>query len=253
MTDKTADSIHSAVREHYATIARTQQSGDACCSSDCCNSLYTAESVVDLPGSVTELSLGCGDPVSLADIRAGDTVLDLGSGGGIDCFLAAKRTGPAGHIIGVDMTDEMLARARANAARLNAANVEFRQGQIEALPVADGAVDVVLSNCVINLSPDKPQVFREMYRALKPGGRVAVSDIVTNGPRLPLISDSAESWAACVAGALQVSDYRAGLEAAGFVEVEIVPKEDPANKLLAKIPAGVPFSAMITARKVSGP
>jgi arsenite methyltransferase len=248
MTDKTTDSIHGAVREHYASIARAAKN-EACCSDGCCNSLYPADAVADLPTSVTELSLGCGDPVSLADIRPGDTVLDLGSGGGIDCFLAAKRTGPAGHIIGVDMTDEMLARARANAARLNADNVEFRQGQIEALPVADGSVDVVLSNCVINLSPDKPQVFREMYRTLKPGGRVAVSDIVTHGARLPLISDTVESWAACVAGALQVKDYRAGLEAAGFVEVEIVPKDSPANKLLAKIPAGVPFSAMITARK----
>jgi SAM-dependent methyltransferase len=249
MSDSTAESVHGAVREHYAAIARQTASSDACCASGCCDSLYSAEAVADLPSSVTELSLGCGDPVTLADIRPGDTVLDLGSGGGIDCFLAAKRTGSDGHVIGVDMTGEMLARARANAARLNAANVEFRQGQIEALPVADASVDVVLSNCVINLSPDKPRVFREMYRALRPGGRVAVSDIVTRGPRLPLIDDGLESWAACVAGALDASDYRAGLEAAGFVDVAIVPKDDPANKLLARIPAGVPFSAMITARK----
>ena len=249
MTDQTTNPIHTAVREHYAAIARAQQSDDACCSSGCCNSLYADEMLAGLPTSVTELSLGCGDPVSLADIRLGDTVLDLGSGGGIDCFLAAKRTGPAGHIIGVDMTDEMLARARANAQRLSAANVEFRQGQIEALPVPDGAVDVVLSNCVINLSPDKPRVFREMFRALKPGGRVAVSDIVTNGPRLPMLSDDVETWAACVAGALDLKDYRSGLEAAGFVDVAIVPKDNPTNKLLARIPAGIPFSAMITARK----
>jgi arsenite methyltransferase len=249
MTDSTADPIHTAVREHYAAIARAQQSDDACCASGCCHSLYADEMLAGLPTSVTELSLGCGDPVTLADIRTGDTVLDLGSGGGIDCFLAAKRTGPTGHIIGVDMTDEMLARARANAARLSAANVEFRQGQIEALPVADGAVDVVLSNCVINLSPDKPRVFREMFRALKPGGRVAVSDIVTNGPRLPMLSDDAETWAACVAGALDLREYRSGLEAAGFVDVTIVPKDNPANKLLARIPAGIPFSAMITARR----
>ena len=249
MSNPTTDPIHNAVREHYAGIVRAQQEGDACCSSGCCDSLYAADELAGLPGSVTELSLGCGDPVSLADIRPGETVLDLGSGGGIDCFLAARRAGPAGHVIGVDMTDEMLARARANADRLNVATVEFRQGQIEALPVDDGSVDVVLSNCVINLSPDKPQVFREMYRALKPGGRAAVSDIVTNGPRLPLVSDSLENWAACVAGALDLNDYRTGLEAAGFVEVEIVPKDNPANKLLAKIPAGVPFSAMITGRK----
>jgi SAM-dependent methyltransferase len=237
------------VRAHYAGIARAQQSSDVGCSSGCCDSLYAADELAGLPGSVTELSLGCGDPVSLADIRPGDTVLDLGSGGGIDCFLAARRAGPAGHIIGVDMTEEMLARARANAERLKVTNVEFRQGQIEALPVDDNSVDVVLSNCVINLSPDKPQVFREMYRALKLGGRVAISDIVTHGPRLPMVSDSLENWAACVAGAMDVNDYRAGLGAAGFVEVEIVPKDNPANKLLAKIPAGVPFSAMITARK----
>jgi len=249
MTETMTDPIHKAVREHYATIARAQQRDDACCASGCCNSLYAADSLDGLPGSVTELSLGCGDPVSLADIRPGDTVLDLGSGGGIDCFLAARRTWQDGHVIGVDMTDEMLARARANAQRLNASNVEFRQGQIEALPVADAAVDVVLSNCVINLSPDKPRVFREMHRALKPGGRVAVSDIVTNGPRLPMISDSIDTWAACVAGALDLKDYRTGLEAAGFVDVVIVPKDNPTNKLLAKIPAGIPFSAMITARK----
>jgi SAM-dependent methyltransferase len=249
MTEQTADTIHHAVREHYAAIAETQASSDACCSTGCCNSLYAEEMLAGLPESVTELSLGCGDPVTLADIRPGDTVLDLGSGGGIDCFLAAKRTGPEGRVIGVDMTDAMLARARANAEHLHAGNVEFRQGQIEALPVADGAVDVVLSNCVINLSPDKPRVFREMFRALKPGGRVAVSDIVTHGPRLPMLSDSVETWAACVAGALDLKDYRTGLEAAGFVDVEIVPKDNPSNKLLARIPAGIPFSAMITARK----
>jgi arsenite methyltransferase len=249
MTNQTADSIHGAVREHYAAIARTTQSDDACCASGCCNSLYAEAALADLPASVTELSLGCGDPVSLADIRPGDTVLDLGSGGGIDCFLAAKRTGPAGHVIGVDMTTEMLARARANAARLNAANVEFRQGQIEALPVESGTVDVVLSNCVINLSPDKPQVFREMFRALKPGGRVAISDIVTRGPRLPLLDESVETWAACVAGALDLNDYRAGLATAGFTSVRIVPKDDPTEARLAQVPNGVPFSALITASK----
>ena len=254
MTDPTLDPIHSAVREHYAGLvrglARAQQSDDACCSSGGCDTLYAAGELAGLPGSVTELSLGCGDPVTLADIHPGHTVLDLGSGGGIDCFLAARRAGPTGHILGVDMTDEMLARARANAARLGVdKNVEFRQGQIEALPVADGTVDVVLSNCVINLSPDKPQVFREMVRVLKPGGQVAVSDIVTKGARLPMVSDDLQQWAACIAGALDIQDYRSGLEAAGFVEVEIVPKDNPSNKLLANIPAGVPFSAMITARK----
>ncbi len=249
MTTKTPDTIHEAVREHYAEIARTRQSDDACCSSGSCCSLYPADAITELPSSVTELSLGCGDPVTLADIRPGDTVLDLGAGGGIDCFLAAKRVGPEGRVIGVDMTPEMLERARANAAKLNAANVEFRAGHIEALPVDDRSVDVIISNCVINLSPDKPQVFREMFRVLKPGGRVAVSDIVTNGPMSVTVSKGLEAWSACVAGALDVKDYRRGLGEAGFVEVHSRPKDGAANQVLAQVPLGMPFSALVTARK----
>ncbi len=254
MSDITSDPVHTAVREHYGSLARAQASKDSCCSTGCCDSLYPADQLTALPTSVTDLSLGCGDPVTLAGLREGDTVLDLGSGGGIDCFLAAQRVGPAGRVIGVDMTPEMLERARANAARLNAANVEFRAGQIEALPVEDGTVDVIISNCVINLSPDKPQVFREMFRALKPGGRVSVSDIVTNGPMSPLVAKGLESWSECIAGALDMKDYRGGLEAAGFVDVAVTPKDGAGlagtvNAVLAKIPAGTPFSAMITARK----
>jgi SAM-dependent methyltransferase len=249
MSTLTPDSVHRAVREHYGEIARTQQSGDACCAPGCCDSLYPADQLAELPASITELSLGCGDPVSLAALREGDTVLDLGAGGGIDCFLAAKRVGPAGRVIGVDMTTEMLERARANARRLNATNVEFREGQIENLPLADGSVDVVISNCVINLSPDKPQVFREMFRVLRPGGRVAVSDIVTNGPMSPLVEKGMEAWAACVAGALDANDYRAGLEAAGFVDVRVTLNDGAGNALLARAPAGMPFSALIAARK----
>lgn len=250
MTANTPDSIHEAVREHYGEIARTSSSccGPAAC--DCASStLYPAEKIAELPASVTDLSLGCGDPVTLADIHAGDTVLDLGAGGGIDCFLAAKRVGPAGQVIGVDMTPEMLERARANAAKLGAANVEFRQGHIEQLPVESGTVDVILSNCVINLSPDKPQVFGEMFRVLKPGGRVTVSDIVTNGPMSPVVAKGMEAWAACVAGALDAQDYREGLAAAGFVDVAVTPKDDAANKALASIPLGMPYSALITAHK----
>jgi SAM-dependent methyltransferase len=248
------DSIHETVREHYGSIARAQ-GRDSCCSTDCCSdALYPADQIAALPASVTDLSLGCGDPVSLADIREGDTVLDLGSGGGIDCFFAAKRVGPSGRVIGVDMTPDMLERARANALQLNATNVEFREGRIEALPVEDGVVDVIISNCVINLSPDKPQVFREMFRALKRGGRVAVSDIVTRGPMSPRVAKGMEAWAACVAGALDMKDYREGLEAAGFVDVSVAPKEGGdllgrASAVLSKVPAGMPFSAMITARK----
>lgn len=236
--------VHAAVREHYGAIAEGQ--GSCCGPSDgmeCCTPLYPAEQLIELPDTVTGLSLGCGDPVTQAGLQPGDVVVDLGSGGGIDCFLAAKRVGPGGRVIGVDMTEAMLARARANAAKLGHANVEFRQGQIEALPVDDGSVDVVLSNCVINLSPDKPRVFAEMFRVLKPGGRVSVSDIVTDGVMAPEVARDLESWSACVAGALTAADYAEGLAAAGFGDVRVEAKtgEKPAP--------GLPFSALITARK----
>jgi ubiquinone/menaquinone biosynthesis C-methylase UbiE len=165
--------------------------------------------------------LGCGDPVTLAALTAGQTVLDLGSGGGIDCFLAAKKVGPTGKVIGVEMTPSMLDRARANKAKLGAENVEFRLGEIEHLPVEDNRVDVIISNCVINLSPDKPQVFREAFRVLKPGGKLAVSDIVTDGDLPDAIKQSMSAWAGCVAGAMDVDDYIGAIEAAGFVDVEV--------------------------------
>jgi arsenite methyltransferase len=244
------EQIHQVVRERYGEIARVQDAAPE--AGGCCSStprLYSDEELAELPTSVAELSLGCGNPVSEGDLRKGDTVLDLGSGGGIDCFLAAKRVGPAGHVIGIDMTPEMLERARASAARLSATNVEFRQGQIEALPVADGEVDVVISNCVINLSPNKPQVFREMFRALKPGGRVSVSDIVTNGPMSVVISQDLENWAACVAGASEAQAYCDELEAAGFVDISIRPKDGTFSTLAATVPEGMPFSALISARK----
>jgi len=205
--------------------------------------------LADLPADVTDLSLGCGDPVTLAGLRTGDTVVDLGSGGGIDCFLAAQRVGAEGRVIGVDMTPEMLKRARENAAKVGAANVEFRQGQIEALPVPDAIADVVISNCVINLSPDKPQVFREIFRALKPGGRVAVSDIVTNGPMPESLRNNMEAWSACVSGAIPAEDYAEGLRDAGFVDVQVMPKV-ASDIVLEDLPDGTPFSALITARKV---
>ncbi len=249
MTNETPDSIRAAVRDHYAGIARTRHGEDACCPSGSCGSLYPTDQIAELPDSVTGLSLGCGDPVTLADIRSGDIVVDLGAGGGIDCFLAAKRVGQTGRVIGVDMTPDMIERARASAARLGVTNVEFRPGTIEALPVEDASADVVISNCVINLSPDKPQVFREMFRVLRPGGRAAVSDIVTHGRMSPLVAQGLEAWAGCVAGALDAKDYRRSLAAAGFVDVKSRPKEGGANEILARLPAGMPYSALITARK----
>ncbi len=236
--------IHSAVREHYGQIAASFQpskaSGCGCGSaqasaSSCCGpvsselistsqlKIYETNDTAALPEEVTGLSLGCGDPVTLAALQPGQTVLDLGSGGGIDCFLAAQKVGPSGRVIGVDMTAEMLEKARQNKARLGADNVEFRLGEIEHLPVADGTVDVIISNCVINLSPDKPQVFREAYRVLRPGGRLSVSDITTNGPLPEPVKSSLSAWAGCVAGALDVKDYVAAIEAAGFKDVSITP------------------------------
>jgi SAM-dependent methyltransferase len=182
--------------------------------------LYESGDIGDLPTDVTNLSLGCGDPVTLASLEPGQTVLDLGSGGGIDCFLAAKRVGETGHVIGVDMTAQMIQKARANQQKVGAANVEFRLGEIEHLPVADASVDVIISNCVINLSPDKPQVFREAYRVLKPGGRLAVSDIVTNGPLPDALRQSLDAWAGCVGGAMDVNEYVSALKEVGFVDVE---------------------------------
>jgi arsenite methyltransferase len=185
---------------------------------------YSAEQLASAPVGAN-LSLGCGNPLALASIRPGETVLDLGSGGGFDCFLAARETGPAGRVIGVDMTAEMVAKARANAKRSGHANVEFRLGEIEALPVADATVDLILSNCVINLSPDKPAVFREAFRVLKPGGRLAIADVVALRPLPPEVRSELASIGACVGGAALLDDVKAMLAAAGFAKVEVRPKD----------------------------
>jgi len=243
--------IHESVRDHYAAQARAEQ---PCCgdSSSCCdskNALYPVDLLTSLPQDVASFSLGCGDPITIATLQPGETVLDLGSGGGLDCFLAAKQVGGSGHVIGVDMTPEMLDRARTAATRLGATNVEFRAGYLEKLPVDDASVDVVISNCVINLSPDKPQVFREVFRTLKPGGRVAVSDIVTNGPLPEELHNNMEAWGACVAGALDVSEYTTGLTDAGFIDVKVQTKGDASDLIEAASLKGKIFSATITARK----
>jgi arsenite methyltransferase len=235
--EKPAD-IRTTVREHYGKAAGdfAPKASSSCCgpaSSSCCGSsdavdvtaskLYPLSELEALPEEVTGLSMGCGDPITLASLQPGQTVLDLGSGGGIDCFMAAKKVGESGHVIGVDMTAEMLEKARANLIKLGFKNVDFRLGEIEHLPVADKTVDVIISNCVVNLSPDKPQVFREAFRVLKSGGKLALSDIVTDGPLPQVVKDSLSAWAGCVAGALDVKDYIATIEDAGFTHIELTP------------------------------
>src|SRR5687767_12721571 len=217
--------IHEAVREHYAERIKNNAS---CCggSSDCCStesSLYPTDLLATLPESESVVSYGCGDPITLASLEPGQTVLDLGSGAGLDCFFAAKKVGETGHVIGVDMTPEMIERARSSAKRLNIQNVEFRQGYLEDLPVESSTVDVIISNCVINLAPDKSKVFTEAFRVLNPGGKFAVSDIVTDGPLPDSIKQSLSAWAGCVAGAVDVKDYIHMMEAVGFTNISITP------------------------------
>jgi arsenite methyltransferase len=220
------------VQEKYGQIAAA--SGSCCgpAKSGCCGDAPSAEelsaSVGYTPAELAaipegaNLGLGCGNPVALASLQPGETVLDLGSGGGIDCFLAARKVGPQGWVIGVDMTPEMIHLARENAGKSGLKNVEFRLGEIESLPVADGTIDAVISNCVINLSADKEQVFREIYRALKPGGRMMISDIVLDGDLPGRIKESVAAYTGCIGGALKRADYLAAMTKAGFTRVEIV-------------------------------
>jgi SAM-dependent methyltransferase len=181
---------------------------------------YSAEELAQLPEGA-DMGLGCGNPQVIASLRPGETMLDLGAGGGFDCFLAARVVGPTGRVIGVDMTPEMVTLARANARKVNATNVEFRLGEIEHLPVADGSVDVILSNCVINLSPDKPAVFREAFRVLRVGGRLAISDVVATAPIPPELRTQAAALAGCISGAAPIDDVRRMLSEAGFTSIEI--------------------------------
>jgi arsenite methyltransferase len=216
--------IHDVVREHYAERIKNSAS---CCGPDSCScsdsKLYPVDLLTTLPTGESAVSYGCGDPITLASLQPGQTVLDLGSGAGLDCFFAAKKVGDAGKVIGVDMTPEMLERARGSAKRLGLSNVEFREGYIEDLPVESNSVDVVISNCVINLSPDKQRVFAETFRVLKPGGKLAVSDIVTDGKLPDSIRKSLSAWAGCVAGAVDVNEYVGMMKAVGFTDIEITP------------------------------
>jgi len=249
-TNTTNVTIYEGVQERYGKIATE---GGSCCGDggECttADSLYAGEMLENLPIDVTGLSLGCGDPVSIASLQAGETVLDLGSGGGIDCFLAAERVGETGSVIGVDMTDAMLEKANANKERMGVTNVDFRKGRIEDMPVDNNSVDVIMSNCVINLSPDKASVFKEAFRVLKPGGRVSISDIVTEGDFSEELRADLDKWSECVTGAIDVEAYTGLMREAGFVNIQIVDKVD-ADKVVP-VREGMPrvYSARITATK----
>jgi SAM-dependent methyltransferase len=286
----TTQSIKEVVKEKYGQAARRVQTGAGgsrttspdgtteagCCSAasafeSCCDpitvNLYDAEQAHQIPEAALQASLGCGNPTALAQLNAGEIVLDLGSGGGIDVLLSARRVGPTGKAYGLDMTDEMLALARENQRKAGVENVEFLKGEIENIPLPDNSVDVIISNCVINLSADKDQVLREAFRVLKPGGRFAVSDVVVHGDVPPEVRESVLLWVGCIAGALQDTEYSAKLAAAGFAAIEIEPTrmykaEDARAFLTAKgldVDAlasqvdGKFMSAFIRARKPQAP
>ena len=225
--------INETVREKYGQAAlRVKSGGSGCCGATAAgglncdpitSDLYDPSQVQQIPQEALLASLGCGNPTALAQLNAGETVLDLGSGGGIDVLLSAKRVGPTGRAYGLDMTDEMLALANDNQRRAGIENVEFLKGEIERIPLPDNSVDVIISNCVINLSADKDRVLREAYRVLKPGGRFAVSDVVTRGEIASEIRQSVLLWVGCVAGALDENDYRSKLADAGFEQIEVEP------------------------------
>jgi len=246
----TEQATRDQVRARYAAAARrvtAPASGGCCAPADdagCCGTgetdpfgatLYRQDDRDQLPADAVAASLGCGNPLAVADLHGGETVLDLGSGGGIDVLLSARRVGPTGKAYGLDMTDDMLALARRNAAEAGARNVEFLRGEIEDVPLPDGTVDVIISNCVINLSTDKPAVLAEAYRVLRPGGRLGVSDVVAEDHLTPADRAERGQWVGCIAGALSVGEYHDGLAAAGFTDIDITPTQQVADGMHAAI------------------
>jgi arsenite methyltransferase len=253
-----SEEVKSLVRDRYGAKARgvieltdvsQAESGSACCGPgdlERALSIYHAGQIAGLPAESVAASAGCGNPTALAGLRPGERVLDLGSGGGIDCFLAAEQVGPEGHVVGLDMTPDMLALARGNQAKLGLTNVEFVQGEIEDMPLPDSSVDVVISNCVVCLSPDKDAVFRESFRVLAPGGRIHLSDMMALSSQGPGLTD-AEAWASCVAGAEDQEVYLGRLRQAGFVDIDIIEQSVPFDD-----EEGVPMnvaSVKVAARK----
>jgi ubiquinone/menaquinone biosynthesis C-methylase UbiE len=264
------ESVREKVREGYSKIALTgnpRRQGVSCCGSSPADADqlvrhigYTSDDLAVLPDGAN-MGLSCGNPTAIAALKPGETVLDLGAGGGFDVFIAARKVGPTGRAIGVDMTPEMLAKARHNIPASGLNNVEFRLGEIEHLPVADASVDVVISNCVINLSPDKPQVWREIARVLKPGGRVAVSDLALLKPLPDAVREMVEALVGCVAGAVLVAETEKMVRAAGLVDIQLKPKPDYVagmtqwndplyQKILAHLPAGATAADYITSLEV---
>jgi arsenite methyltransferase len=263
---ETIEDVHEIVRGHYAEAARRTASDGGCCSGDCCGSsasccgdasnaiaLYPGADLATLPDAAVLASLGCGNPIAVAELRPGERVLDLGSGGGIDVLLSAERVGPTGRAFGLDMTDEMLSLGRANAIAAGASNVEFLRGQIEAIPLPAESIDVVISNCVVNLAADKQAVFREIARVLRPGGRLGIADIVAQD-RLS-VAERAErgSYVGCIAGALSFSEVEAGLSEAGLVDVVITATHAVADGIDgAIVRASKPWAPDASAPAVSG-
>src|SRR2546422_3028615 len=255
------ETLKQIVKEKYGEAAQRVTSGDSgCCGSTAArggcdpitSTFYAAGETAGLPAQAVAASLGCGNPTALAALRPGETVLDLGSGGGIDVLLSAKRVGPTGKAYGLDMTDEMLALARENQGKAAVTNVEFLKGEIENIPLPDASVDVIISNCVINLSADKRRVLHEAFRVLKPGGRFAVSDVVVRGEIPDAVRRSMELWVGCVAGALEEADYRRLLQEAGFEEIGVEPTRIYEFEDARAVLTGAGLDAEVLAREVGG-